>query len=456
MSFDDLQSKNISLEAHPVGRSKCVARNSFTAGSTILSNLSFVDALLPSEKGHRCDYCHHHAGSGSLKKCTGCASFYYCDQTCQNKHWKSGHRKICKTYNSYTSASSFQALDQHKKMDALLLSGLVARVALLDVNERNSEGNQPFLTFQSLLPGPMAAAAPPINPKHSFSAEFIQNLYSRFENNNHTIHSHFVTHAHGIFPLASRSFNHSCMPNAGVKFVLQVHEPVKMEIVALRAISIGDEICIPYIDPALLQTRMSVFDLTYGFTCFCPSCNVIRKMGNIPEPPKDTPDFQAVCKRLREFVGTMGPSPLFTGDDSRFPKDLACVLHESFISTLSEQFSAASHDGQYDVALDSSASLTALYQLLYPPNYPQIGKYFARTLGNQYSFYHLIGLHFLEKAKSCWNHSVRSTPGVSTVTELERSIAAAREVLTVIGNEGDPDNGPLVDLSTLSRLYQRQ
>ncbi|KAJ3980674.1 hypothetical protein F5890DRAFT_655974 [Lentinula detonsa] len=433
-SFDDLQTNNIFLVPHVIGRSKCIAKIAFSAGSTILSNSSFADVLLPSEKSHRCDYCHHLSGSDSLKRCTGCASFYYCDPTCQSMHWKSGHRKICGLYNSYTSGSSFQALEEHKKMDALLLSSLIAHATLLvDANERNSDENTAFLTFQALLPGPMAASAPPICPKHSFPAEVIQELYSRFENNNFSIHSHFKTYAHGIFPIASRLFNHSCMPNAAVKFILRVHKPVKLEVVALRAISKGDEICIPYIDPALLQTRTTIFDLTYGFTCCCPSCNVVRAIGMIPEPPKGQVEFQAVCKRLREFVEVMRLSPFSTGDDSLFPRDLACVLHESFISTLSEHFSAASHDGQYEVAMESSKSLSAFYQLIYPPNYPQ------------------IGLHILEKAKTCWNHLVRSsTHTMSIVTELERSLVAAREVFAVIGLEGDPDNGPVAEISTLS------
>ncbi|KAJ4482063.1 hypothetical protein J3R30DRAFT_3456152 [Lentinula aciculospora] len=421
--------ENVYLEPQAVGRSRCMANTTFSAGSIILSNRSFVNVLLPSEKGHRCDHCHYLSSPGSLKRCTGCVSFYYCDQICQSKHWKSGHRKICRLYNSYTSTPSFQALEEHKKMDALLLSSLVAHTSSVDANERDED--TAFTTFKSLLPGPMAVLAPPICPRYTFSAEVIDGFYARFENNNFSIHSHFKTYAHGIFPLASRLFNHSCMPNAAVKFIIQVHEPVRLEVVALRAISKGDEICIPYLDPALLQTRTTVFDLTYGFTCSCSSCSVVRKVGIIPELPEDPVEFQAVCKRLREFVKAMGLSPFLTSDDSLFPRDLACVLHESFISTLSEQFSAASHDGHYDVALESSTSLFALYQLIYPPNYPQ------------------IGLHLLEKAKTCWNHIVSSTLTMALAADLENSVVAAKEIFTIIGQEGDPEDGPLVEIETL-------
>lgn len=84
----------------------------------------------------------------------------------------------------------------------------------------------------------------------------------------------------------------------------------------------------------------------------------------------------SVCKRLKELVRTMGTSPFLTGNDSTstFPRELACVLHESFMAALSEKFSEASHEGQYEVALETSSTLVSLYQLIYPPNYPQIGE----------------------------------------------------------------------------------
>lgn len=181
----------------------------------------------------------------------------------QSKHWKSGHRKICKLYNTYISAASFQALEEHKKMDALLLSSLIAHLSSVDAKERDE--NTAFLTFQSLLPGPMTTSAPPICPKHSFTAGVIDGFYSRFENNNFSIHSHFNTYAHGIFPIASRLFNHSCMPNAAVKFIIQVHKPVKLEIVALRAISKGDEVVIGIILAQLVAFWQPVCIVRYAF-----------------------------------------------------------------------------------------------------------------------------------------------------------------------------------------------
>lgn len=57
------------------------------------------------------------------------------------------------------------------------------------------------------------------------------------------------------------------------------------------------------------------------------------------------------------------------------PKDILSVLHESFLGGISETFSATSHDGPLDEALDVGITVLATYALLYPPNYPQIGEF---------------------------------------------------------------------------------
>jgi len=59
------------------------------------------------------------------------------------------------------------------------------------------------------------------------------------------------------------------------------------------------------------------------------------------------------------------------------PRKLLCVFHESYLANLSETFSKASHGGAHDLALDVGVTLLALYVLIYPPNYPQIGEHFS-------------------------------------------------------------------------------
>jgi len=67
-------------------------------------------------------------------------------------------------------------------------------------------------------------------------------LFSRFGNNNFTIHSHFTTIAHGIFPFASRLFNHSCLPNAIVKYIFTPAAEVQMAVVVIRDVSPDEEV----------------------------------------------------------------------------------------------------------------------------------------------------------------------------------------------------------------------
>ena len=125
-----------------------------------------------------------------------------------------------------------------------------------------------------------------------------------------------------------------------------------------------------------------------------------------------------------------------------------------FRSTLSETFSKSSHEGDYTQAADSGITLLALYLLIYPRNYPQIG-----------SFYHLsvpcmtlnlrTGMHLLEMAKTQWNHSfVELTPSdeekdtaKSIVFQL---LTLSKSVLQVLGQEGDLDSGPFKEISMLS------
>lgn len=79
---------------------------------------------------------------------------------------------------------------------------------------------------------------------------------------------------------------------------------------------------------------------------------------------------------LRNYVGidsALGPN-LPVPSLENLPASLRCVLHESYMEQVSERFSKASHEGDYGVAVTSGLTLLALYLLIYPKNYPQIGR----------------------------------------------------------------------------------
>lgn len=98
--------------------------------------------------------------------------------------------------------------------------------------------------FKTLLPGPASnPEVPPICGRGSTSnKEMLLQLYSRFGNNNFSMHSHLSTYGYGIFPLTSRVFNHSCLPNAVARYSISSGAPVRMEIVSLRDITAGEQV----------------------------------------------------------------------------------------------------------------------------------------------------------------------------------------------------------------------
>jgi hypothetical protein len=125
-----------------------------------------------------------------------------------------------------------------------------------------------------------------------------------------------------------------------------------------------------------MQTRHKVFQITYGFTCDCPTCTFLQKVGQIPDPSLEHGDLIQLGLKLREFVGVehyLKTGKLEKKTLEELPKPLRSVLNESYMTELSETFSKSSHEGNYAKAADSGVTLLALYLLVYPKNYPQIG-----------------------------------------------------------------------------------
>jgi hypothetical protein len=90
----------------------------------------------------------------------------------------------------------------------------------------------------------------------------------------------------------------------------------------------------------------------------------------------DFGEFSTLGRRLRDFVDIdfqHGPGLPFRPIEST-PPALYPVLREVYLTRLSSTFSKSSHQGQYNLAIDSGMTLLALYVLIYPSNYPQIGE----------------------------------------------------------------------------------
>lgn len=134
---------------------------------------------------------------------------------------------------------------------------------------------------------------------------------------------------------------------------------------------------ITYLDPALLQSKHQILEISYGFSCCCSSCRFIKHIGTLPKLPTDSVELSTLGRQLGEFVGLdfqHGPSLPIRPIEST-PPALYPVLHEEYLTGLSSTFSESSHDGQYNLAIDSGILLLSLYVLIYPSNYPQIGEY---------------------------------------------------------------------------------
>jgi hypothetical protein len=159
----------------------------------------------------------------------------------QIKQWKSHHKKICKSYYQFASSDHFQSLTSHEKLDSILLTQLLCQFT--STATQDDDECSPISIFRSLLPGPdCVGGIPSLTLDTSLPAGLVDDLYSRFGNNNFAIHSHLTSVGHGIFPLASRLFNHSCVPNAAAKYIFSPIDSVRMEVVALRDIDPDEEV----------------------------------------------------------------------------------------------------------------------------------------------------------------------------------------------------------------------
>ncbi|KAH0832322.1 hypothetical protein J3R83DRAFT_13335 [Lanmaoa asiatica] len=357
------------------------------------------------------------------------------------------YRKYCKNLNAFCASRQFSRLEPHEREDALLLTHLLAECSARGTEMK--EGGDPDLSiFMSLLPGPVAGKdAPPTCPLLTSRrpVQTASELFSRCGNNNFSIHSHLATIAHGVFPLASRLFNHSCVPNAVAKYKIARAMEVVMEVVAIRDIVPGEEICIPYVDPALVETRQQMFRFTYGFACTCPSCAAFKLLdASLPVPNWD--ELGSLGTSLREFVF---PDPY--PDAIRLPSspvnletvplEILRVFREACLTSLCESFSTFSHDGPFESALEVGLTILAFYAVVYPPNYPQ------------------IGMHLLEMAKTAWNAFITSEGadpltqpvGLKLLAQVRAYLRLSSQVWSVIGPEGD-EGGPMAEIQVLEGL----
>lgn len=194
--------------------------------------------------------------------------------------WKASHKKLCPHLAAgFRTSSPYTRLPADEQADCELLLKLgirclsapdIPQVAFLEDGSLGEDhlASNPLACFIDLIPHPHARPLPPFPPKLDLSAvetsasrlfkqtnrngeSVLLAAWKRFGPNNFVLHSFAAlnngvtegaAYAHGVFPLASRLFNHSCSPKAWPAFVVRNKE-LCMEVRALVDIPSGEEVC---------------------------------------------------------------------------------------------------------------------------------------------------------------------------------------------------------------------
>jgi len=135
------------------------------------------------------------------------------------------------------------ALSHDQGMDSQVLSQLVAEIVL-----QRPESATSLAIFESLSPSSQELEIPPVAPMGKVDPPLLSRLpalYQRFPNNNHVILIHLRSIGVAILPLTSRLLNHSCSPNAALRYILSPSQKPRAEVVAICEISEGEEVRLP-------------------------------------------------------------------------------------------------------------------------------------------------------------------------------------------------------------------
>lgn len=169
--------------------------------------------------------------------------------TGQTASWKAHHRHLCKLVNHFIVSEAWQALDPHRRTDSILLSHIAVPWSTSYNEVEDAEPGTrdlgliavtPFTTSFDLIRGPYEPLPYMILPGKGDNGEMWS---SWFGPNNFLLHSHLnPAYAHGAYILASRTLNHSCVPNAAPKFVLSEGKTPRMDVMAITSIKKGDEV----------------------------------------------------------------------------------------------------------------------------------------------------------------------------------------------------------------------
>ncbi|KAG8738746.1 hypothetical protein FRC10_006510 [Ceratobasidium sp. 414] len=237
-----LENHVFELKSDSRARSRAVAVGALDSGRNVLVESPLAVAVHPTHKGRRCDECLREAEG--LQKCSGSGGVEPCVLTIgQAASWKRHHRRLCGFSKTYVQSDVYKDATEDSRADVFLLAQLAAEhfYKLMTLDNTQSSTNAFVRTFWDLL---TSSNTPDKNlvPALSFtSPSVLSAAAARFGNNNFVVHdARLVPYAHGVFALASRSFNHSCKPNAAAMFE-ETQGGIRMVVKLLEDVAEGQE-----------------------------------------------------------------------------------------------------------------------------------------------------------------------------------------------------------------------
>lgn len=166
--------------------------------------------------------------------------------------WNSQHRKLCKQLPRFTSTYDYTTSPEHVRLESLLLARTITEHYLPRDKDSVIELSSDAKVLLALLPHPRPPPVPPL-PKLTGAApdptdpkkNLAESLSNRSLNNHWVVYSSELTPtANAIYPVASRTFNHSCLPSAipVYRYGETDNKGPKMQIRALTTLHPGDEV----------------------------------------------------------------------------------------------------------------------------------------------------------------------------------------------------------------------
>ncbi|KIM40724.1 hypothetical protein M413DRAFT_446114 [Hebeloma cylindrosporum] len=231
----------------------------------------------------------------SLRRCTGCKLLYYCDEKCQAADW-TFHRHECTGIQKWVAkrpsgSSSFpgdairclvRILWRKQKLGsqsvwAREIDGMQSHRTSLS-RDSNTHESQLYAQLAHSIVNFLGLNSPQELAEFGLNGvSDLVDLISRFTTNTFTVSTPSLAPLGSCVSPAVALINHSCDPNAVVVFprateTAKGDEPL-MQVIALKNISVDDEILTAYIDTTLPRDlRQKHLRETYHFTCGCNLC----------------------------------------------------------------------------------------------------------------------------------------------------------------------------------------